>query len=48
MSMAIMQWMYSAGHRVNLLGPAFTETGIGIAVSSEQEYYITQQFLRPA
>lgn len=47
-SMAIAQWLDSAGHRVNLLGPAFTETGIGVAVSSDQEFYITQQFLRAA
>jgi uncharacterized protein YkwD len=45
-SQAIVGWMYSPTHRGSLLNEAFTDTGIGIAVSRDGEYFITQQFLR--
>ena len=44
-SRAIVEWMYSGAHRLNLLRESFTDTGVGVAVSRDEEYYITQQFL---
>ena len=40
-------WMKSPGHRSNILNPAFTEIGIGVACNKKQgyrEYYATQDF----
>ena len=40
-------WMKSPGHRSNILNPAFTEIGIGVACKKKQgyrEYYATQDF----
>jgi uncharacterized protein YkwD len=36
---------YSPGHRRNILDAAFLETDVGITLSRDQEYFITQQFL---
>jgi len=44
---AVEGWMKSPAHRSSLLDPLFTETGVGIAISPETEYYITQEFIRP-
>ena len=40
-------WMKSAGHRKNILNPAFTKIGIGVACKKKRgyrEYYATQDF----
>jgi uncharacterized protein YkwD len=37
-------WMASAGHRANILGTGYATTGVGIAVSSNDEVYATQVF----
>jgi uncharacterized protein YkwD len=41
-------WQHSPGHRENLLDPAVTETGIGVAQSAQTgAYYAVQLFGRP-
>jgi len=41
-------WQHSPGHRENLLDPAVTETGIGVAQSEQTgAYYAVQLFGRP-
>jgi uncharacterized protein YkwD len=37
-------WMDSAGHRANLLNPAYTHIGIGVAVHPDRGYYLVQDF----
>lgn len=39
---AVQGWMDSPGHRANLLHPAFTHVGFGMAVSSRGDAYIVQ------
>jgi uncharacterized protein YkwD len=43
--LAVRKWMESTAHRENLLNRNWLETGIGIAVSPDGAYYITQIFL---
>jgi len=43
---ACAAWMKSAGHRANILSPAYRESGVGMAVSQAGRYYLTQIFLR--
>jgi len=43
---AVKAWLASPPHRENMLSPAFRETGIGVARSSDGEIYVTQDFLR--
>lgn len=43
---AVNQWMNSAGHKRNILGDQWTQTGIGLAVTDDGSYYFTQVFLR--
>jgi uncharacterized protein YkwD len=38
-------WIHSAGHRENLLAPAFNTTGLGVARSAEGTLYYTQLYL---
>ncbi len=40
---ATLGWMKSQGHRENILGD-FNETGIGVAISKEGKFYVTQLF----
>jgi uncharacterized protein YkwD len=40
---AVDGWMKSPGHRRNILGKTFSESGVGVAVSSN-EIFITQLF----
>jgi len=40
-------WMRSPAHRASILDPLFTQTGVGIAISPDTEYFITQIFIRP-
>jgi uncharacterized protein YkwD len=47
---AVEGWMDSPGHRANVLDPAVTHTGVGIAEDGEGGYTFTQLFvaLRPS
>lgn len=45
-AVAVEGWMESDGHRANILGPGFTETGIGIWRDGDR-YHFTQIFIRP-
>ncbi len=38
-------WMKSPGHRVNVLRPDFTDTGVGVCRDGTT-YYFTEVFLR--
>ena len=38
------EWMASPGHRANLLDPALTHIGIGVASNPEAGWYLTQNF----
>lgn len=42
---AVDGWMKSAGHKKNILGD-FEETGVGVAISKEGQFYITQLFAK--
>ncbi|HXI43151.1 MAG TPA: CAP domain-containing protein [Bryobacteraceae bacterium] len=44
---AVEGWMRSPAHRASILDPLFTQTGVGIAISADTEYFITQIFVRP-
>lgn len=43
---AVSGWLQSAGHRKNILRNEWKETGIGISVSVNGKFYITQVFLQ--
>ncbi|MFA9396947.1 MAG: SafA/ExsA family spore coat assembly protein [Clostridiaceae bacterium] len=40
-------WMNSPGHRSNILSPAYTEMGVGLAQNKNGSYYWTQMFIKP-
>lgn len=40
-------WMNSAGHRANILSPAYTRIGVGVAKKSNGTLYWTQEFMKP-
>ncbi len=42
---AVQSWMQSPGHRQNLLSRIYTNTGIGVAISSQGEVIVTQLFV---
>ncbi len=44
---AVEGWMRSPAHRASILDPLFTQTGVGIAISLETEYFVTQIFIHP-
>jgi uncharacterized protein YkwD len=44
---AMEGWMKSPAHREGLLDPLFIQAGVGIAISPDTEYFITQTFIRP-
>lgn len=46
-ALAVVEWMYSDGHRENLLLPDYVYTGVGAAVGPDGTVTITQQFLKP-
>jgi uncharacterized protein YkwD len=46
-NVAMEGWMQSPVHRQSLLDPLFTQTGVGVAISPDTEYFITQVFIRP-
>jgi len=43
---AVKGWLGSPEHRANMLSSAFTESGVGIARSSDGKTYLTQDFVR--
>ncbi len=43
---AVRVWMNSPHHRANILNPAFTKTGIGVALGRDNFLYFTQDFMR--
>ena len=43
---AIEGWMKSPSHRQSLLDPLFIQTGVGVAISPDTEYFFTQEFIR--
>ena len=43
---ALAGWLKSEEHRENLLSASFSETGVGIARSSDGYTYVTQDFVR--
>lgn len=45
-AMAVEKWLQSPSHKKNLLDPAWTETAVGLAVTSDGKYYFTQVFIR--
>ncbi len=40
-------WMNSAGHRSNIISPAYGEIGVGAAKDSNGNLYWTQMFIKP-
>lgn len=42
---AVEKWMVSSSHRSNILLAMWTATGIGVAKSEDDSYYITQVFI---
>jgi uncharacterized protein YkwD len=43
----VANWMRSAGHRMNIMNPAYSETGVGHAVDRRGRPYYVQVFARP-
>jgi uncharacterized protein YkwD len=43
-AVAVENWMKSPGHRANILTPAFTRTGVGVAVRRDGTHFFTQIF----
>ena len=37
-------WMQSSGHRANILNPAYTQIGVGLAVAPDGAYWVTVNF----
>jgi len=44
-ALAVEKWMESTAHRTNLLGPNWKESAVGVAITSDGTYYLTQVFL---
>ncbi len=44
-ALAVEKWMESTAHRKNLLGPNWKESAVGVAVTEDGTYYMTQVFL---
>ena len=44
-ALAVEKWMDSTAHRKNLLGPNWKESAVGVAITSDGTYYMTQVFL---
>lgn len=43
----VAMWLRSDGHRRNMLEPAYTHTGVGIAIDERGVWYITQLYVLP-
>ena len=46
-NLAVVCWWYSAGHRENLLNPAYLQSAVGIAIDPDHRIYATQIFVTP-
>ena len=44
---AVVFWWYSPGHQENMLNPAYTESGVGLALGEDGAWFVTQIFLDP-
>jgi len=44
-AIAVEKWLESTAHRKNLLGPNWQESAVGVAVTEDGTYYMTQVFL---
>ena len=44
-ALAVEKWMESTAHRNNLLGPNWKESAVGVAITADGTYYLTQVFL---
>lgn len=44
-ALAVEKWMESTAHRKNLLGPNWKESAVGVAITKDGTYYLTQVFL---
>ena len=47
MPQIVEAWMESKQHKENILGPEFTEVGLGLAKDKDGQIYYTQLFARP-
>lgn len=43
--LAVEKWMESTAHRKNLLGPNWQQSAVGVAITPDGTYYMTQVFL---
>jgi len=43
--LAVQKWLESAAHRKNLLGPNWKESAVGVAMTEDGTYYMTEVFL---
>ena len=43
-SLVVDGWMDSPGHRDNILDSSYDREGIGIAISADEQVYVTQNF----
>ncbi|HUR96445.1 MAG TPA: CAP domain-containing protein [Pyrinomonadaceae bacterium] len=43
--LAVSKWLESAAHRKNLLGATWKESAVGVAVTDDGTYYMTEVFL---
>ena len=44
-ALAVEKWMESTAHRKNLLGPNWKESAVGVSITADGTYYMTQVFL---
>ncbi len=44
-ALAVEKWMESTAHRKNLLGPNWQQSAVGVAITQDGTYYLTQVFL---
>ncbi len=47
-SVVVDGWMHSAGHKANILNPAYTVVGLAARKGSDGRWYVAQVFGRPA
>ncbi len=43
--LAVQKWMESTAHRNNLLGPNWKESAVGVAMTADGTYYMTEVFI---
>ena len=44
-ALAVQKWMESTAHRKNMLGANWKESAVGVAITKDGTYYMTQVFL---